>query len=135
MTFVYRYRLPLFLATIKFILPFLLQHSTYQMHRDEFPYLEQGNHLAAGYMEVPPLLSILAKITHLFGSGFFWGKFWPSLFGAINLFIVCLTAAKMGGKVFAQLVSGLCIITGTYIRVHYLFQPGFLEIFFWSLSS
>jgi 4-amino-4-deoxy-L-arabinose transferase-like glycosyltransferase len=135
MAFIYRYRFAFILAFIKFILPFLLQHSLYQMHRDEFLYLEQGNHMAWGFMEVPPLLSVFAKLSHILGANFFWVKFWPSLFGAFNAFIVCAMAVEMGGKIFAQIVAGLSMIAGAYLRVHYLFQPNFLEIFFWSLSA
>ncbi|MEJ7681458.1 MAG: glycosyltransferase family 39 protein [Segetibacter sp.] len=41
----------------------------------------------------------------------------------------------MGGKSFAQFIAGICLITGAYLRVHFLFQPNFLEIFFWTLSA
>jgi hypothetical protein len=135
MDFINRNRIILFLAFLKFILPYVLQHPMYEMHRDEFLYLEQGNHLAWGFMEVPPLLSIFAWLTHLFGSSFFWVKFWPSLFGAINVFIVGRMAMEMGGKSFAQIIACMGLVTGAYLRVHYLFQPNFLEIFFWSLSA
>ena len=43
MDFFYRNRIGFLLAIIKFCLPFFLQHSMYEMHRDEFLYLEQGN--------------------------------------------------------------------------------------------
>jgi 4-amino-4-deoxy-L-arabinose transferase-like glycosyltransferase len=135
MNLVYRYRLPIILSVIKFLLPFVLQHPLYQPHRDELLYLEEGNHLAWGFMEIPPLLGLLAKATQMMGAGFFWIKFWPSLFGAINVFVVCLMTKEMGGKAFAQIIAALAIITGVYMRVHFLFQPNFLEIFFWSLSS
>ncbi len=59
MAFIYRYRIGFILAFIKFLLPFILQDPMYELHRDEMLYLEQGNHLAWGFMEVPPLLSIL----------------------------------------------------------------------------
>ncbi|MCW3110748.1 MAG: glycosyltransferase family 39 protein [Segetibacter sp.] len=135
MAFIYRYRIGFILAFIKFLLPFILQDSLYELHRDEMLYMPQGNHLAWGFMEVPPLLSIFAKLTITFGSSFFWVKFWPSLFGAINVFLVCKIAAEMGGKQFAQFIAGLCLIAGVYLRVHFLFQPNFLEIFFWTLSA
>jgi len=48
------------LAFIKLIIPFFLHHSSYQPHRDEFLYLAEGRHMAWGYMEVPPLLSVFA---------------------------------------------------------------------------
>jgi hypothetical protein len=62
-----------FLALIKFILPYLLQDSYYEPHRDEFLYLAEGKHLAWGFLEIPPLLSVCAWLSHLFGSGMFWG--------------------------------------------------------------
>ena len=39
-------RLIIFLSVIKFILPYLLQNSFYQPHRDEFLYLAEGKHMA-----------------------------------------------------------------------------------------
>jgi hypothetical protein len=60
------------LALLKFILPFILQNSFYQLHRDEYLYLAEGKHLAWGFMEVPPMLSVLAWITNLFGATSFW---------------------------------------------------------------
>jgi hypothetical protein len=53
-------RLLYFLAFVKFILPFFLQNSIYEPHRDEFLYLAEGRHMAWGFMEVPPLLSVFA---------------------------------------------------------------------------
>ena len=110
MAFIYRNRIGIFLALVKFLLPFILQDSLYELHRDEMLYIPQGNHLAWGFMEVPPLLSIFAKLVLMCGSGFYWVKFWPSLLGALNVFLVCKMAADMGGKLFAQFIAGLCLI-------------------------
>lgn len=135
MSFLERNKVILTLALIKFTLPFLLQHPVYELHRDEYLYLAQGHHLDWGFMEVPPLLSLLAKFTHIAGSGFFWVKFWPALFGALTLLLVCKMVSEMGGKIYAQCLAGLCMITGAYLRVHFLFQPNFLEIFWWTLGA
>ena len=123
------------LALIKFALPFFLQHPVYELHRDEFLYLEQGHHLAWGYMEVPPMLSWLSYLTHLFGGSFFWVKFWPSLFGAFTLVITCAMVLEMGGKLFAVFIACLCIMFTAYLRLHFLFQANFLEVFWWTLSA
>ena len=123
------------LAITKFILPFFLQHPVYELHRDEFLYLEQGHHLAWGYMEVPPMLSWLAWLTHLLGDSFFWVKMWPSLFGAFTLIITCRMVKEMGGGLFAILIAGLCIMLTAYLRLFFLFQANFLEVFWWSLSA
>lgn len=123
------------LALIKFTLPFFLQHPVYELHRDEFLYLEQGHHLAWGYMEVPPMLSWLAWITNFLGGSFFWVKFWPSLFGAFTLMITCRMVQEMGGGLFAILIAGLCIMLTAYLRLHFLFQANFLEVFWWALAA
>jgi Dolichyl-phosphate-mannose-protein mannosyltransferase len=120
------------LALIKFMLPFLLQSSYYEPHRDEFLYLAEGHHMAWGFMEIPPLLSVFAWLIHACGDGMFWIKFWPSLFGVFTFIIVAKTIVSLGGKIFAVLLGFFPFITGSYLRIHYLFQPNFLEIFFWT---
>ncbi len=128
-------RLLYFLAAIKFILPFFLQNSYYEPHRDEFLYLAEGHHMAWGFMEVPPLLSVFAWFTHLFGDGMFWIKFWPSLFGALTFIVTGKIIQSLGGRSFALVFGFLPFIFGVYLRVHFLFQPNFLEIFFWTMIA
>lgn len=124
----------IFLAAVKFSLPFFLQSPQYEPHRDELLYLAEGRYVALGFMEVPPMLSVFAWLTNLFGSTMFWIKFWPSLFGALTLVFACLIAAEFGGKIFAQLLAALGILSGAYVRMHFLFQPNALEILFWTLA-
>ena len=122
------------LAAIKFLLPFILQAPVWELQRDEYLYYQQGLHPALGYLENPPLLSWLGIISSWFGGTEFWIKFWPSLFGGATVVITCLIAAEFGGKRFAQFLAGLGIIVGAYMRVHALFQPNILDIFFWTLA-
>lgn len=120
------------LAFVKFALPFILQDQSYQLHRDEFLYLDHGNHLAFGYMEVPPLLSVLSWITHLFPQNDLVVKLWPSLFGTFAFVLVAKGIVHLGGKKFAIFLAFLAFILTAFARVHFLFQPGFLETFFWT---
>ena len=122
------------LAIIKFILPFILQSSVWELQRDEFLYYQQGLHPALGYLENPPLLSWLGMVSSWLGGSEFWIKWWPSLFGSLTLIITCLITAEFGGKRFAQFLSGMGIILAAYMRVHALFQPNILDIFFWTLA-
>jgi hypothetical protein len=121
-----------FLAFLKFALPFLLQSSVYEPHRDEFLYLAESAHPAFGFMEVPPLLSVLAWITRHLGNSLFWIKFWPSLFGALNYILVGKIILSRGGKAFSLFLLFCCFFFSAYMRVHFLFQPNFLEIFFYT---
>ena len=128
-------RILFLLAVIKFILPFLLQNSYYSPHRDEFLYLAEGHHMAWGYMEVPTLLSVFAWITNILGAGMFWVKFWPSLFGALTYIIVGKIILSFNGKWLALTLGFLPFIFGAYLRIHFLFQPNFLEVFFWTMIA
>ncbi|HSN09690.1 MAG TPA: glycosyltransferase family 39 protein, partial [Hanamia sp.] len=129
------YRLLYVLAVIKFILPFILQNHYYEPQRDEFLYLAYAHHMAWGYMAVPPLLSVFSWITHLFGPSMFWLRFWPSLFGAFTFLLVGKMILSFGGKALALLLGFLPFIFGAYLSAHFLFQPGFLDIFFWTMIA
>lgn len=123
------------LAFIKLVSPFLLQHSSYQPHRDEYLYLAEGHHLAWGYMEVPPLLSVFAWLTNLFGGSMFWIKIWPALFGAFTFLLVGKIILSLGGKTFALILGWLPFILDGYMRLFFLFMPNFLDVFFWTLMA
>jgi hypothetical protein len=123
----------LLLAAIKFVLPFLLSHSAFEPHRDEYLYYEQGQHLAFGYLENPPLIGLLAFVSSLFGGSFFWLKFWPALFGSFTLLVTAGIVKELGGNLFAQIIASSGILLTAYLRIHFLFQPNFLDIFFCKL--
>src|SRR5580765_4071498 len=111
------------LALLRIIIPYFLQNPVYEPHRDEFLYLAEGQHLAFGFMEVPPMLSIFAWLTHLFGGGLFWVKLWPSLFGAAVFVVAGKIVQSLGGKKFALILLFLPFIFGVYLRLFFLFQP------------
>jgi hypothetical protein len=121
------------LALIKFAIPFFLQNPVYQPHRDELLYLAEGSHPALGFMEVPPMLSLFAWITQFLGNTMFWIKCWPSLVGALNLILIGKIIISEGGKQFALFLLFCSFFFTAYLRVHFLFQPNCLEIFFYSL--
>lgn len=125
-------RLLYVLALIKLVIPFFLQHSVYQPHRDEFLYLAEGRYPAWGYMEVPPLLSVFAWITNHLGAGMFWIKIWPALFGALTFLLVGKIILSLGGRTFALLLGWMPFMLDGYMRLFFLFQPNFLEVFFWT---
>ena len=116
-------RLLYLLAAVKLVLPFVLQNGVYEPHRDELLYLAEGHHMAWGFMEVPPLLSVFAWLTHLLGDGMFWIKLWPSLFGALTYLITGRIILLLGGRSYALFLGFLPFALGGYLRVHYLFQP------------
>ena len=125
----------LLLAAGKFVLPFLLHHPAYELHRDEYLYFAQGQHLDFGFLENPPLIGLLGWISSLLGGSFFWIKFWPALFGAFTLLLACGIARQLGGGLYAQGITALGMLFSAYLRVHFLFQPNFLDIFWCAAAA
>ena len=125
----------LVLAIIKFVLPYLLQNHVYEPHRDEFLYLAEGRHLAWGFLEIPPLLSVFAWLTDLFGGSLFWIKFWPNLFGTLTFVLLAKIIDHLGGKWFAILLVFFPFVFAAWLRMFFLFQPNAPEIFFSALMA
>lgn len=124
-----------FLAFLKILLPYLLQSHYYEPHRDELLYLAEGHHIAWGFMEVPPMLSIFSYLTNIFGGGLFWIKLWPSVFGAATFILAGKIVQSLGGKNFALFLLFLPFVFGVYLRLFFLFQPNAPDVFFWTLLA
>ncbi len=118
----------------KFILQYTLISPDYDLQRDEYLHLDMANHLAWGYISVPPVTSWIAYIIKLLGNGFFWVKFFPALFGALTIFIVWKTIEELKGNLFALILGPLAVLVSVILRINILFQPNSLDIFFWTLT-
>ena len=116
------------LAFVKFILTFLIQSPVYEPHRDEFLYVTEGQHLAWGYLEAPPMMSFFAYLTNMLGGSLFWIKIWPSLFGSLTYLLVGGLILSLGGKWFALVIGFLPFIFGYYLHVHFMGMGWGLDI-------
>ena len=54
-------------VVLKLVLQFVFVNPVYELHRDEFLHLNQANHLAFGFISVPPLTSLFSKIIYFLG--------------------------------------------------------------------
>jgi hypothetical protein len=124
-----------YLAIIKLLLP-LFTHPDFELHRDEFLYLAMGDHLAWGYLEVPPAIGIYAWfIKNILGTGIFATRFLPALVGALTLLLTSKIAEEMGGGRFARILAAVCFLLSTiYLRINLLFQPVPFNLFFYVLA-
>lgn len=122
----------LFFIAAKFILQYVLISPAYDLQRDEYLHLDQANHLAWGYISVPPVTSWISYIIRLLGNGIFWVKFFPALFGALTMVIVYRIVVELKGNLYALVLSLLAILVSAILRINILFQPNSLDIFFWS---
>ncbi|MFD2785588.1 ArnT family glycosyltransferase [Hymenobacter rubripertinctus] len=120
--------LPLLLALVKFVSGYLLSSPAYELHRDEYLYLNYGRHLAWGYLEVPPLTALQSWVTLALGGDWFWVKFWPLLWGSLTVYVVGRAVQRLGGGPWAVALAGLSYLLGAYARLNFLFQPNSFEV-------
>ena len=89
---------------------------------DELYYLACAQHLAWGYVDQPPLIGLIAKISRvLFGDSLQAIRFFPALAGAGKVLLTGLIARELGGRRFAQGLAALSILVA----------PGFLAVDNW----
>jgi hypothetical protein len=131
--FIRKYWLLLLLITVKFILQYTLVNPYYELHRDEYLHLDQGYHLAFGYISVPPLNSLIAALIHILGEGKFWVMFFPALFGALTIVFAWLIAEDLGGKIWAKMLTATALLFSVLVRLNLLFQPNSFDIMAWTM--
>jgi hypothetical protein len=131
----YRRFLPPLLALLKFVSGYVLASRAYELHRDEYLYLDYGRHLAWGYLEVPPLTALQSWLTLALGGGWFWVKFWPILWGSLTVWLLGRLVLKLGGGTWAVALAGLGYMVAAYARLNFLFQPNSFEVLAFTAAS
>ncbi|WP_040005926.1 glycosyltransferase family 39 protein [Fibrisoma limi] len=116
----------------KFILQYTLLSPEYDLQRDEYLHLDQANHLAWGYLSVPPITSWLSWIIKQLGNSVFWVKFFPALFGALTIVIVWKTIQALKGNTFALVLGATSVLFSVLLRLNTLYQPNSLDVLCWT---
>lgn len=117
---------------LKFLLQFLLLGSEYDLQRDEYLHLDQANHLAWGYLSIPPFTSWTSYIIQLLGNSFFWIKFFPALYGALTMVIVWKAIDSLNGNLFALILGTSCVLFSALLRLNTLYQPNSFDVLCWT---
>jgi hypothetical protein len=118
---------------LKFFLQYILISPEYDLQRDEYLHLDQGNHLAWGYLSVPPLTSWNSFVIKMLGNTVFWIKFFPALFGALTIIVVWKTIEELQGNLFARVLGATCILFSVLLRLNTLYQPNSLDVLCWTI--
>ena len=115
----------------------IIANANYGLHRDEYLYIDEGNHLAWGFMEVPPFTPFIGKIAVvLFGENPFAVRLFPTLIGVVVLILVLRMVKEFGGNNWAMLFAGIAfILSPSFLRSNMLFQPVCFNQFWWVLSA
>lgn len=117
---------------LKFFLQFFLISSSYDLHRDEYLHVDQGNHLSWGYSSVPPFNSWTSYLIQLFGNSYFLIKFFPAFYGALTIFIVWKAIEALNGNLFALILGATGVLFSALLRLNMLYQPSSFDVLCWT---
>lgn len=117
---------------LKFLLQYLLLSSDFELQRDEYLHLDQANHMAWGYLSVPPFTSWTSYIIQILGNSIFWIKFFPALYGALTIYIVWKAIEELGGNLFALTLGTTCVLFSALLRLNTLYQPNSFDVLSWT---
>jgi hypothetical protein len=114
----------------------LLAISNFGFQRDELLHLVLADHLDWGYIEVPPFIAFLAKITiSVFGRSLFASRIFPTICSGVIVWLTGLITVEFGGKKFAIALACLALIfSPAFAASGYLFEPVVFDQLWWVLS-
>jgi hypothetical protein len=113
----------------------LLVIKNLEYHRDELLYFSLGQHPAAGYATVPPLIGWIACVMeNIFGYSVFAVRLFPALLSGVMIFLAALMAKELGGSGYASFLAAFGLtFSNFFMRTYSLYMPVFLDIFLWTL--
>jgi len=111
--------------------------ASYGIFRDEFYYIACSNHLAAGYVDQPPLsIYLLAVSRWIFGDSLFAIRILPSITAAVSVYFTGLLTARIGGRLFAVLIACITLaFSPIFLAMNSFFSMNSFDQFFWVLSA
>ena len=109
----------------------------YGYFRDELYYIACSKHLAAGYVDQPPLSIFLMAATRLLlGDSVFAIRLVPALASGLSTAVICLLVRRMGGGRAAMALASLCFLSSPHlVAFHSFFSMNSLDILFWLLAT
>jgi hypothetical protein len=117
------------------VLLHLLTNTRYNFFRDELYYIACGEHLAWGYVDHPPFVALLAKLSRtLFGDSLGGLRLLPALAGGAVVWLAGLMARDLGGGRTARGLAALGVIVApVYLEGFTLFTMNAFDVLFWAL--
>lgn len=111
--------------------------NSYGWFRDELYYIACGEHLDFGYVDHPPLVALIARVTRgLLGESLVAARL-PSLLAGMAVIWLCGTIAReMGGGRWAQGMAALCALAApVYLFLFHILSMNSFDILFWTLGA
>ncbi len=93
-------------------------NGSYGYFRDELYDIVCGRHLAWGYVDQPPLIPLIARLSvDVFGPSLDGLRSVPALAAAGTVALTCAAARILGGGHFAAWLAGLCVLAGGVLQL------------------
>jgi hypothetical protein len=120
------------LAAIALLLHFA-GSGRYGFFRDELYYIACGDHLAWGYIDQPPLIAVVARLSRLLlGASLSDFRFFPALAGACLILAAGWMTRELGGGRFAQILAGITtLLAPVYLAFGSFLSMNAFEPVFW----
>src|SRR5207302_4384950 len=110
----------------------ILLSGRYGYFRDELYFLDCGRHLAWGYVDMAPMIALVARFALLLGGSLHVLRTIAGIGGAGVVALTMLIAWRLGGGRLAQGLAGLCAaVTPMYLATASLMTMNVFEIWFW----
>jgi hypothetical protein len=124
------------LAGVKMLLH-LATYQRYGYERDELYFIACAKHLAWGYVDHPPLVPWITRLSgELFDYSLFGLRFFPIFVLTAGLMLTGLMARRLGGTSFAQGLAALSfLISPLYLRLGTFLNIPSFEVFYSSLVT
>lgn len=108
-------------------------NNRYGYFRDEFNYLSSGDHLAWGYVDQPPLLPFLVRVSReVLGDSLRAIRFLPALVISLTVILTALIAREFEGRRFALILTAVTlVIAPMYLSDASLVTTNCLEPLLW----
>jgi len=122
-----------FLLGIASLLIHFPGRNQYGFFRDELYYIACGNHLAFGYVDQPPLIALIARLSSLaFRNTMSGFRFLPALAGACMVLLTGWMARELGGGRFAQALACVAVLLAPlYLAFGSFLSMNAFEPLFW----
>jgi 4-amino-4-deoxy-L-arabinose transferase-like glycosyltransferase len=130
------FQILLLLAGVRLVIH-VLANGQYGFHRDALAFLDNGQHLAWGYVAYPPLTPFIGRIgLELFGLSLVGIKSLAALAQCIGMVLAGLMAKELGGGRKAVVVTALAVaIAPMSLLMSTLFQYISFDYLWWVLTA
>lgn len=109
----------------------------YGYFRDEFYYLACSRHLAAGFVDLPPLSAFFLAIqSALFGTSVFALRLFPALDGATVIYLTGILALRMGASRFGAALSSIaCLCSPVILAFTGFYGMNSVDLLVWIIAA